>query len=488
MSQFSEKLKYLIEESGTNIYQLAKNAGLDRTTIQRSITGERLPGTAFVEKLCDFLRVSPRERKDLMELYSINKIGEKTYAGRKYIKELIEQIATLHINGSSNLNIEKSFTIKNDITQNIKVFSGQYNVNNIIRDIMEEEAFNENNPKISLTVPFDYNYLFDCLHQLYWESNGQIEIQHIVRFSKNPHSQQNSNINLENLSHVLPFAFCIRNGYQPYYYYGTENMAKDISLTMPYYLFTSKRLVTLSSDFKTAILYNNDDIKSVYYDNFQKCLTQAKPFVNQLADCGDMLTTYFKAYKIAGQVTNVIEPQPCFGKYYTHEMVDKHLLPEVQHWEEVRQDLYKFYDSYNSSNVPSKCFFSIEGLKYMVNTGVMADLPPRFASPFTLQERKYLLKSLRDDIKKEDLIFCATDSSKFIISPFLTLQVHKGSGIVFIAADNNGIVSCTINEQSICDAFRDFFESLPESDLFYSKEETISVLDGFIEQLENMKD
>src|SRR5665648_1196106 len=96
MSRFSNKLKVLIEDSGTNVYQLAKKAQLDRTTIQRAIVGERLPSVIFVEKLCDYLRVSPMERKELLEFHAISKVGEDVYASRNYIKGMIERFETIH--------------------------------------------------------------------------------------------------------------------------------------------------------------------------------------------------------------------------------------------------------------------------------------------------------------------------------------------------------------------------------------------------------
>lgn len=51
--------------------------------------GERPPNISFVEKMCDYLRVSPAQRSELIELYTISRVGEKVYAGRKYIKDMI---------------------------------------------------------------------------------------------------------------------------------------------------------------------------------------------------------------------------------------------------------------------------------------------------------------------------------------------------------------------------------------------------------------
>ncbi len=484
MSRFSEKLKVLIEECGFSIYQLAKNSELDRTTIQRSISGERLPGIAFVEKLCDYLRVSPSERKDVMELYSIDKIGEKTYAARVYIKKIVEQVATLRLTNIDDIHFQRTVSISGDIHHEIKIFTGQYSVNNLVRDVLEDEIFNIDTPHIGMTIPFEYTYLFDCLKQYYWRSNGKINIEHIVRLSKNPHIQQNSNANLEIVSNILPFAFCIGNGYQPYYYYVTADISKDITLFMPYYFYTSNSLVTISSDFKSAILYNNLDIKNAYHNEFRKCLTHTKPIVRQLSSCFDMISTYLNAFQNAGEITNAMEPQPCFAKYYTPKMVDDHLRLDVPNRDAVREGICKIYSSYQSFYPSVNTYFSIEGLASLTQTGIMNDLPARFALPFTVEERLFLLRSLKNDIEKDLFIARITDSSKFSISSLTSIQIYKNSGIVLIVNDDNGIVSCFIEEKSICDAFTDFFESLPDSGLVYGKEETIKTLEEFIKQLE----
>ncbi len=165
-------------------------------------------------------------------------------------------------------------------------------------------------------------------------------------------------------------------------------------------------------------------------------------------------------------------------------MVDKHLRQEIPNREDVKQMIYKYYDNYNIYAPNLKCYFSIEGLNNFINTGMIIDLPPQFASPFSVAERIYLLKSLRNDILNKDILFRVVDSSKLQISPLCTIQTYKDNGIFFCATNINGIISCKITEQSICDSFNDFFECLNNSDYIYNKEETIKIINKFIKQLE----
>lgn len=64
MSEFSERCRQLLINSGSNVYQMAKYSSLDKTSIQRMVTGKRLPSLDFVKKFCSYLRISPIEKKN----------------------------------------------------------------------------------------------------------------------------------------------------------------------------------------------------------------------------------------------------------------------------------------------------------------------------------------------------------------------------------------------------------------------------------------
>ncbi|MBU4438586.1 MAG: helix-turn-helix domain-containing protein, partial [Firmicutes bacterium] len=73
MSKFSEKIESLIDESGENVQSLARIGDINRTTLQRVKTGERLPTKEFLGKLAETLRLSVAEQTELYELYEIQK-------------------------------------------------------------------------------------------------------------------------------------------------------------------------------------------------------------------------------------------------------------------------------------------------------------------------------------------------------------------------------------------------------------------------------
>lgn len=494
MSQFSDRLKILLDESGTSVYQLSRNAKLDRTTIQRALTGERLPGASFVERLCDFLRVSPAERAELLELHTITRVGEKVYAARRYIKDMIERMAAVHIKSQNIVISRRTIEIEDQIKDGFKTFSGQYNVQNLVRDVLEDEAFNGASPHIYLTVPFENTFLFDLLYNLFLscgspdsagDSSRRLLVRHIIKLSKNPLALQDSNYNLNVLSNVLPFAFCEYGSYQPYYYYGNVEASKDIDTVFPYYILTGKYLIQLSSDFNTAVLCGRSEIFDIYNSNFEKSLLQAGALVTQHSLCEEMLTTYINAMVDAGQFTHVIEPQPCFAKYYTTQLIEDKLRKDIENREFLKLLLTKLYGNYQNVDRVPMSLFSIEGIKQLARTGMLADLPPQYAVPFTVEERRMLLKQLKNDIVEDTYFVRAADSLKFAISPLASVQLYGSNAFMICTINSSGMMSTSfISEKSICESFFDFFESLYESDLLYSKEETIRILDEVIDGLD----
>lgn len=94
MSDFSSKCREYLTDTGETVYQLASSSGLDRTTLQRMLTGKRLPSIDFIRQFCDSIRINPSQRLELMELYKIEKIGKEVYYNRKYIQELLRVISS----------------------------------------------------------------------------------------------------------------------------------------------------------------------------------------------------------------------------------------------------------------------------------------------------------------------------------------------------------------------------------------------------------
>ncbi|HAZ05674.1 MAG TPA: hypothetical protein DCY58_04510, partial [Acetobacterium sp.] len=85
MTRFSKKIEELINESGETVQSLAEMGKINRTTLQRIKSGERLPTPKVFECLCKALRLSTTEIEELQALQEITQVGERCYYNRQKI-------------------------------------------------------------------------------------------------------------------------------------------------------------------------------------------------------------------------------------------------------------------------------------------------------------------------------------------------------------------------------------------------------------------
>ena len=85
-------LKEYIAKSNYTIYQLAMDSGINRTTLQKALSGERPISQENLSKILPFLGLSVPEKRELDQAFLISQIGEITYQKHMHLKDLIEGI------------------------------------------------------------------------------------------------------------------------------------------------------------------------------------------------------------------------------------------------------------------------------------------------------------------------------------------------------------------------------------------------------------
>jgi plasmid maintenance system antidote protein VapI len=480
MTRFGEHLKKLIDEGNVNIYALTKSTGLERTAIHKIISNGRIVAEQYVLKLADALQLSPQERQRFLESYRISKIGEFKYNQRQQVKKLIERIADIE---NTSWVMPDAAIANNPLPyESNTVITGRFAVHNLIKSLIEE-TLTCDNPAIDFVIPESNQYFYDELLNYYLRC-PQLKVRHIIGFTKKADFLTSENKNLRLLSQILPFVYVPGASYQPHYFY-QQNGEPELTQAMPYFILTStKRLVLFNKDFEKAVFISDTDFVSLYINNFESMLKASKPLIMHMIPSMEVLFNVFQA-NTTGQLSAFywIGPDVALKPLLTEEVIQKYMRKDIPNGEnlvELTQSHYKLMSANLNRNI---YVGTTDGAISAVKAGRIMGGNADIANSIAPEDVKDMLKTLKILLAESKVKSFFANPSKITIPQRTHFAINELSGISFIvtSTDNNAFQLVCFQEESITEAFIDFVESIGDSDLVYSAEETLAALDSIIE-------
>lgn len=479
MSLFTQRIEELIIDSGETVQSLAEIGKINRSTLQRVKSGERLPSKTFFEGMCKALRLSTGEEEELKDILEMETIGQRNYYNRRAIVGLIETIAELTehtIPFSKEIGLKNGEASKSNQSDSMEIVRGQSNVLRMVENVIDCELFASETPQIRQVIPYDWDKVYDYIFQQMMGSGKNLVLQDIVSFPQNC-SEPEADQSLLAFKKLAALSLLDNVEYQSRFYYRSSDGHPVDDGVFPYYLLTSDRLITLSKDLTTAVVYRDAGLYEVYDGYFAELLDNSAPFIHGSRDL-------FEIYAIedALPTKHVMQPLPCFSRYFTNAMIEKQMNRDFPYFEELLTAVMPFYDKFRANNKGMVDIFPLRYLRQFMEDGYIY-LPEEMVHPFAAEDRLQLIKQLHADlVASERKCFAINEDRLFMNSavefsnedPTLRLILHYRRG------DETIFKHLAINEANIIRAFDDFFDSLPTSDYVLSKAETIAGIEAII--------
>lgn len=486
MKSLGRLLRNSIESSGYTIYRAASKAGINRTTLQKVLSDDRPASRELLSQLLPILKLSPSEEKDIRDLFEISQDGETLYNQRRYIKNMLESMSHLEfLPEDTDMTYERLKLYESSFLQfGQQPIQGVYNVEHLLGALLNKESLHKSSI-IRINVPGNLSVIDQFLvHNLsYCSKLKDMTIQHITSFVKTPESSQNPLINLDILSKILPFSIYWDLNYKIYYYYSNELISYALNMAFPYYILFSDTVVLLTADGTTALPVNEPPVIQYFQNLFTESL---KHTVSLITDCPTphgILNYLFSTDK--EQLTcNTIEAQPCLAAFLTESMTRKYTRPDAKDRIPLIQAVISRIQ--HLSLLENRiCIFSQSGLSDFIQTGILTDFPSGYTFPIEKADRITILKSLYDACRLDKNTFRMANPAVFPFSSRLNCTLRNDWGLDFSSFDHSGEYFRYIHiaEQTISGAFEDFFLYLLESELLYTKEETLSQIRNGISYL-----
>lgn len=483
MSLLSKRIEELVDESGESVQSLAKMGNISRTTFQRVKSGERLPPKEFFKIMCKVLRLSPTEVEELEVLLEMAKVGEATYANRCKIIEIIETISELteyEIPFSKEINQKQIDSNVGIYSEKTGIFTGERTVMEIIRNSIDRELFFSENPQLKLVIPYEpvYQYIF----QQMVGNQKKLFLQDVINLLKEcDDGERAAAQGLSQLKYSIALSLLDNVEYQSNFYYQLADSNFEQSAVFPYYILTSEYVITVSRNFKRAVLHNEPAILALYEDEYRKLLEHEESFIEESRN---LLTIY--ATKDIAKAKQVVEPLPCFAYYLTDDLLEKKMRKDFPFYEELKNVATEFYENFRKENKLMLNVFSLKNLKNFMLDGSLY-FPEEVYTPFTPSERIMLVKKISDDLRNNRKKAYALNEDKiFLNSAIEFVNEYSRIRLILHYYKNNKLVFKTIvlQEENMVAAFDDFFSSLPGSKYVLTVEETISEIDRIINEFE----
>lgn len=481
MKLAEELLRQYIERSGYTIYSIAKAADINRSTLQKALSGDRTLSIDILERLYPYLKLTQNERSELLKIIDIKQNGMQLHEQREFIRDMVEHISDMMYGNQVIVSdIRESYYLDKVEFENTQVFRGSSAVKNLLIFMVDFEC-TEKKPKVFTNIPGKKSIIHDVFeHKLYHSNNYTVlDIRHVVHFTKDYSQQKMCRDNLETFFNIVPLISIADFPYTVYYNYRDKEDLKDTAF--PFYILGTNWCVLISEDCMTALYCNKKDVIEYLENIFETEWSNSIPLASLCQKPEDILP-YLLKVNSTDAPHYCIEFQPCLMTYLTNEMIQKYSRKGIPNYEQNIQYLMARRDQMQGLSKHT-CYFSKTGLFSFTETGYMVDFPQEYAYPIDKHDRKILLEAFYKEIEDDRQDHRVINPLVLLISDYFTYCVTEEKGLAFYGYNDkkrqyNYII---IEEFTMINALVDFSKYLLSSPYVYSKEETLAFLKQCIE-------
>lgn len=470
-----EYLRQLMKECGESISGLSQRAGIDRPTLSKILSGQRFPSRQNMERLLPALKASPAQRRELLQLFSLSRVGSGRMAQRQHIYSLLETIYSLQDQPAQRL--AASPALPPDGGQ-VQMFQGQQNILMIFESLARSYLAKPQSQPLMISPNLGGRWLRLLAALIHWTPHPAVTLWHLSQLVKQPDKYEDAAVNLRRITTAFPFLFQEGLHYVLRYFYGNSAGLSPGEL-FPQYLIFPDCLFAISEDEKSACLLRSSELVACCRRQFEHLFrAESAPFLHQSS------LFYYQAILEENsrldqkkRPTVWLHHQPPLVLCLDGGMIDDCLAEDLPDRAAQAQLFKRRLGEVQA--LPLTCFFCEEGLRAFLATGRIFEIPSQLYSPLSVPARRLLLRRLSQLCRSGRLRLFALKPSALLPSPDIYVNIVQETGLLFYqkGREEGSISFCSFQEPTVTEAFWDFCSYLVESGLTYSQEETAAMLE-----------
>ena len=435
MDTIQALIKHYIESNGYTVYSISQQSGLNRTTLQKILSGQRKITKEIYEKLLPFFALSPIDKEELEQAFLINQIGPERFQTHMEIKRILEMsTSTLYQTDDSPYDLIVSNV---DTWSNCMLIQGTYQIVNAIYSVALKNVTTEDHPFIYTFADMSHPYASIFFKPLYHPTFQPLHVKHLIEYQKTQMDGENyDNIhNIQILKNLLPSFAAFPGTFEVHYYYSARNRFKQQATAFPYYVITNTHVILLSPTYETALILSDKAIHEYYLHNYEQLLARSNILTSDAQTPLDLLNV-LNGVDPALNYPICLNIQPTIEKYLTPEMIDKYML-ESPYKDVIRAKLLERIGQLTKES--HTILFTLEGLKLFTAEGKNVNFPDTLAARFDIEDRIYILRKFIEANQNDtDYHFLLLDPSKIHTSLNISIAFTPPSMTFLMLVRNDG--------------------------------------------------
>ena len=475
---FGELLRKYIDKSGYTIYSISYQSKINRTTLQKAISGDRPLSPENLEKILPYLKLTPYEKTDFEKAFLISHLGKETYKKHMLIKNIT-------MNEKNWFHEPVSVTYShNPITINQStVIEGLHNILTVVQNLIDTCTQNCDKPFLHTVSKFDSDFfpvLYSCFHA---ETYEKLNVIHTIPFIKNTFSNNEyTQYNMQQLSAILPYVISAASRITFYYYYEENDISVFSSFPYSAYMTTNYNTILLSSDFQHALILPKE-CNAYFLASQTQIMNNSKLLFSTKLGTEIFLSATETLANV--RAAHILLKQPCVFRFMdVHtplNVLEANQLPSDQ--KEALIHLINLRHDHLMNLEQCFSYISYEGYQDFVEHGILYEIPKQIGRPFSIQERLLILNKILEANENGSFFTILLREKSF--SPKRNVLLYDNSSLFFYHSDSqNQYHLCQIHESSVITEFCDFIDHLEKHGFSYSLTESNHIIRNSMEELE----
>lgn len=455
MSEFSELLANYISMSGTNVYKLAIDSNLDRTTLQKMVKGKRLPSFSFIKKMCFYLKLSKRQEEKLLKLFEIEKYGKDIVDIWNQIEDTFKKIGEYKRRAENEKFYKEEFSYDNVARlehNSVSILQNKNDILKIIIYMIEQEVSEYEYSEMYMDVSWLSQCVLEQLAKYLLFDNDVIKCHHLVNLTPSNVIQKDVCENFTILRQVLPYTFLFNRNYEVRYAYVSDYNESEEYYLWPHYVVTHKHILLFSDEKSPIIFISDEKLVSAYFEKLNTFIDGYRPFEVRLNN---------------NELNHMIQGAECSLIYqkFPEMILDKEVEENITDGNEV---IYIF-----GMNGIIEYIEKIKRNKNNARTDEVIDYEIKAIEKLKHIHKHLLKGTYRFYIVKEEYADMCSE---------VGVKIFENNAIEMSVTDNSrDAFRVVIDEPGICRLFKSYFVHFLEAEYVYSIEESIVQFENVVE-------